>query len=194
MPWKESSVMEERLRFVARLLEGERMSDVCLEFGISRKTGYKIINRYKEEEPFALCDRSRRPVRYAIIANARDGSPLGRQHLFHLGGEFLEVEGLGQEREGNVRIEVLAEGFFGVSRDENDLHVGPQRMGAFDQRRPVHVGHDHISNGNVDLLIAVLEKIESHFRRLRLHHGISFVLQRACRKQTNRWIVSRGVV
>lgn len=65
MPWKESSVMEERLRFVARLLEGESMSDLCREFGISRKTGYKIFNRYKAEGPYALCDRSRRPVRYA---------------------------------------------------------------------------------------------------------------------------------
>ena len=65
MPWKESSVMEERLRFVARLLEGEGMSDVCREFGISRKTGYKIFNRYKEHGLEALCDRSRRPVRYA---------------------------------------------------------------------------------------------------------------------------------
>jgi hypothetical protein len=42
MPWKESSVMEERLRFVARLLEGEAMTDVCRDFGISRKTGYKV--------------------------------------------------------------------------------------------------------------------------------------------------------
>ena len=48
MPWKESSVMEERLRFLARLLEGEPMTDMCLEFGISRKTGYKIFNRYRE--------------------------------------------------------------------------------------------------------------------------------------------------
>jgi transposase InsO family protein len=65
MPWKESSVMDERLRFVARVLEGERMSDVCREFGISRKTGYKLLNRYRDEGPVALCDRSRRPVRYA---------------------------------------------------------------------------------------------------------------------------------
>lgn len=65
MPWRECSVMEERLRFVARLLEGEGMSDVCREFGISRKTGYKLFNRYKEEGLEALCDRSRRPVRYA---------------------------------------------------------------------------------------------------------------------------------
>jgi transposase InsO family protein len=57
--------MEERLRFVARLLEGERMSDVCRSFGISRKTGYKIYNRYKDQGLEALSDRSRRPVRYA---------------------------------------------------------------------------------------------------------------------------------
>lgn len=65
MPWKEHSVMEERLRFVARLLEGESMSSVCREFGISRKTGYKIYNRYKVEGMDAFNDRSRRPVRYA---------------------------------------------------------------------------------------------------------------------------------
>ena len=57
--------MDERLRFVARLLEGEAMSEVCREFGISRKTGYKIFDRYKQQGPVALADRSRRPVRYA---------------------------------------------------------------------------------------------------------------------------------
>jgi len=57
--------MEERLRFVARLLDGEGMSDVCREFGISRKTGYKIFNRYKDDGLEALTDRSRRPVRHA---------------------------------------------------------------------------------------------------------------------------------
>jgi len=65
MPWKECSVMDERLRFVARLLDGETMSEVCREFGISRKTGYKIFSRYREYGAEALTDRSRRPVRYA---------------------------------------------------------------------------------------------------------------------------------
>jgi transposase len=65
MPWRASSVMEERLRFVARLLDGEAMTDVCREFGISRKTGYKIFDRYKQQGLEALSDRSRRPVRYA---------------------------------------------------------------------------------------------------------------------------------
>lgn len=65
MPWKASSVMEERLRFVARLLDGEAMTEVCRDFGISRKTGYKIFDRYREHGLEALSDRSRRPVRYA---------------------------------------------------------------------------------------------------------------------------------
>src|SRR5689334_2678658 len=65
MPWRECSAMEERLLFVARLIEGETMTDLCREFGISRKTGYKIFNRYKAEGATAFSDRSRRPVRYA---------------------------------------------------------------------------------------------------------------------------------
>ena len=57
--------MDERLRFVSRLLEGEAMTEVCREFGISRKTGYKIYQRYQAHGLEALSDRSRRPVRYA---------------------------------------------------------------------------------------------------------------------------------
>ena len=57
--------MDERVRFVARLLEGEAMTELCREFGISRKTGYKIFDRYKEHGLEALTDRCRRPVRYA---------------------------------------------------------------------------------------------------------------------------------
>jgi transposase InsO family protein len=65
MPWKEWSVMDERLRFIARLLDGEAMSTICREFGISRKTGYKILSRYREDGALAISDRSRRPIRYA---------------------------------------------------------------------------------------------------------------------------------
>ena len=57
--------MEERLKFVARLLDGEKMASLCREFGISRKTGYKIFNRYKELGIDGLNDQSRRPHRYA---------------------------------------------------------------------------------------------------------------------------------
>jgi transposase InsO family protein len=94
MPWKESSVMDERLRFVARLREGEQMSHLCREFGISRKTGYKIFDRYKEHGLEALSDRSRRPVRYAnqlpgqveglIVSLKRDKTHWGARKLREL--------------------------------------------------------------------------------------------------------------
>jgi len=57
--------MDERLRFVARLLDGEKMTAVCREFDISRKTGYKIFQRYKDCGLDGLTDRSRRPYRHA---------------------------------------------------------------------------------------------------------------------------------
>ena len=47
MPWKEFKPRDERLRFIAHLLEGEKMAPLCREFGISRVTGYKIYQRYK---------------------------------------------------------------------------------------------------------------------------------------------------
>src|SRR6202044_351613 len=65
MPWKESSVMDERIRFVIRLKDGESMAALCREFQISRKTGYKIFERYEECGLEGLTDRARRPHRYA---------------------------------------------------------------------------------------------------------------------------------
>ncbi len=109
MPWKEVCVMEERLRFVARRLEGEGMSDLCREFGISRKTGYKIFNNYKELGIEALCDRSRRPVRYAnqlpeaivrmIVESKRDKPHWGARKIREL---------LVRRLAGDVRIPAIS--------------------------------------------------------------------------------------
>ena len=65
MPWKVCKPMDERLKFIARLLDGEKMAVACREFGISRKTGYKILTRYNEIGLDGLTDRSRRPYRHA---------------------------------------------------------------------------------------------------------------------------------
>jgi putative transposase len=65
MPWRECSKMDERMRFVARVLEGEKMAVLCREFDISRNTGYKLFNRYKNCGIEGLTDRSRRPYRHA---------------------------------------------------------------------------------------------------------------------------------
>ena len=64
MAWRVTDVLNERMRFVVRLEAGERMVDLCEEFGISRKTGYKFWERYKKGGPEALGDFSRRPRRF----------------------------------------------------------------------------------------------------------------------------------
>ena len=76
MPWKECCKVDERLRFVARLLNGEKMAALCREFDISRKTGYKIFNRYKDCALDGLTDRSGRelsePVAHRSTADSRN--------------------------------------------------------------------------------------------------------------------------
>lgn len=62
MPWKETTYMDERMRFVADVTSCRyTMSELCRLYGISRKTGYKWARRYGEEGPEGLRDRSRRP-------------------------------------------------------------------------------------------------------------------------------------
>ncbi len=62
MPWKSSSPMEQRLEFIEAWLKKDlTVSRLCSEFGISRKTGYKIIGRFKAEGMNGLADLSRRP-------------------------------------------------------------------------------------------------------------------------------------
>ncbi|MBT4762929.1 MAG: IS481 family transposase [Bdellovibrionaceae bacterium] len=65
MPWMECKKMDEKLKFIAKLLDGESMASLCREFGISRKTGYKIRDRYKTCGVEGLTDRSRKPYRMA---------------------------------------------------------------------------------------------------------------------------------
>jgi len=60
VPWKETCTMDQRMKFVVHYLEHEwPMAALCREFGISRKTGYKIISRYMEEGVDGLKDRPR---------------------------------------------------------------------------------------------------------------------------------------
>jgi len=102
MPWRECCKMDERLRFVARLLEGEKMAELCREFGVSRKTGYKILGRYQDCGLQGLTDRSRRPYRQAnqlpaqiesqIVRIRREhpswGAPKIRERLRRLHGDI----------------------------------------------------------------------------------------------------------
>jgi putative transposase len=62
MPWQETDVVDERTEFVLRVIRGvEQFGDVCREYGISRKTGYKWKERFLSEGLPGLGDESRRP-------------------------------------------------------------------------------------------------------------------------------------
>ncbi len=85
MPWKETSVDEEKVKFIAAYkIGGWTMTDLCREFGIDRSTGYKYIRRFKEEGIDGLKEKSRAPKRQAnavreklvnLILEARDLKP-----------------------------------------------------------------------------------------------------------------------
>jgi transposase InsO family protein len=63
MPWKEVKVIEQRLEFINAVERGRQsFTSLCDDYGISRKTGYKWINRYRESEDIeSLRDQSREP-------------------------------------------------------------------------------------------------------------------------------------
>lgn len=70
MPWKKLSPMNEKQRFVHLALSGKfHISDLCADFGISRKTGHKYIKRFAALGSAGLNEMSRRP---RISVNATD--------------------------------------------------------------------------------------------------------------------------
>jgi transposase InsO family protein len=86
MPWKETEPVDERLRFISAYLEEEEtFSELCEQFEISRKTGYKWVNRYNEKGIQGLAELSRAPENHPnateshiveIILDARRRHPL----------------------------------------------------------------------------------------------------------------------
>lgn len=67
MPWRDKTVEELREEFVQAAGNSKNFSSLCREFGITRKTGYKWLERYQIGEE--LSDRSRKPF---TIANKTD--------------------------------------------------------------------------------------------------------------------------
>jgi transposase InsO family protein len=62
MPWNRTDWMSERVKFIAAYLECEAsFTDLCRDFGVSRKTGYKWVRRYEAHGAAALEDHSRAP-------------------------------------------------------------------------------------------------------------------------------------
>jgi transposase InsO family protein len=62
MPWKETCTVDQRMRFLVACEGGsETVAELCRQYGISRKTGYKWLGRYVQEGVEGLRDRSRAP-------------------------------------------------------------------------------------------------------------------------------------
>jgi transposase InsO family protein len=62
MPWKESSQMSSRLEFVLLAqAPGSNIRGLCRAFGVSPKTAYKWLERYRQQGESGLQDQSRRP-------------------------------------------------------------------------------------------------------------------------------------
>src|SRR5215471_18083916 len=65
MPWKSSSVMEEKLRFIFEYEQSEQaMTDLCRKYGIARETGYVWVRRYRLAGLEGLVERSRAAQRH----------------------------------------------------------------------------------------------------------------------------------
>jgi putative transposase len=64
MPWRETSAMDERLRFVQDVHRpGWSIAELCRRYEVSRKTGYKWLQAYAQAGPAGLVDGSHRPTR-----------------------------------------------------------------------------------------------------------------------------------
>jgi putative transposase len=158
MPWSESSVVDERLRFVsARLSHDASMTELCERFGISRKTGYKWLERYGDEGPPGLLDRSHAPLRHgrktdASLADAiiqmklarpswGPGKILARLKLDHpdlpwpvqsTAEDILKREGLVQPRHRRQRVTPSLDGLINPER--------PNHVWAADHKGWVQLG------------------------------------------------------
>jgi transposase-like protein len=70
MPWKVTAPMQERIKFIEEwLTKRHTMVDLCRKYGVTRKTGYKWVQRFKDGGTPSLCDASRAPL---LHPNATD--------------------------------------------------------------------------------------------------------------------------
>jgi len=61
VPWKATRPVDQKIEFLTRLRNGERMTDLCLEYGIARKTGHKLAKRFEQLGALGLEEQSRAP-------------------------------------------------------------------------------------------------------------------------------------
>jgi putative transposase len=97
MPWKEVSPMNEKVRFIADFSKKRfSFSELCDHYDISRKTGYKWIERYEEDGPGALEDKPRIPHHFPNETDPRIVDALldlRRKHTYWGAKKILKIVG-----------------------------------------------------------------------------------------------------
>lgn len=137
MPWKETCVEDQRVRFVSDWLSGKyTKTALCTCYEISRPTGDKWIKRCEAAGPWGLLDRSRRPHFHPAAVSERQREmiigvklehmdwgpkkvldwlrrhhPAGRWPVDSTAGEILRREGLVKERRRRRRVAAYTEPF-----------------------------------------------------------------------------------
>ncbi len=139
MGWKEVTKMSERIEFVTLALkERTAFSELCSRFGISRKTGYKFVGRYREEGMEGLCDRSRRPKNTPrataarmerVILDLRDEHPAWGGRKLKRRAEDIGYEGVPSP---STITEILRRNGR-IASEESEKHMGWRR---FEAERP----------------------------------------------------------
>jgi transposase len=84
MPWNEVTTMDARVSFILDWKsQKHQVTELCARYGVSRKTAYKWINRYLEEGPDGLWERSHAPKSAANRTSAQVEEAIVQQRLRH---------------------------------------------------------------------------------------------------------------
>jgi transposase InsO family protein len=134
MPWKEVSLMSIRQEFVMLAQSTQANIQVlCRRFGISRKTAYKWLRRYQEQELVGLLDRSRRPhhsPKRSSISIEEDVLKIRDQHPAWGGRKIrARLQALGQRSvPSSSTVHAILQRHGRILKEESDKHRAFQRF------------------------------------------------------------------
>ena len=84
MPWKEKTMIHERTEFALKSLQpGVNFTQLCAEYDISRRTGYKWKQRFLNDGASAMSDQSRRPLNSPNQLSEQEVCRIARLHERH---------------------------------------------------------------------------------------------------------------
>ena len=151
MPWRETSPMDQRTQFIADYLRRSlSMTELCTHYGISRKSGYKGVDRYLHDGPRGLEDLSRKPYTAPNRTPEHVVKALVdvRTHHPTWGAKKLLAA---VERAGGHALQVVADIALRKAQQPRHLGLAAALLGQnLDRHADLRIdsGHDPLPNGN----------------------------------------------